>query len=278
MLRLMGGKSSGLQVETVGDLTCRLVVVGRYVFQSSTRAKFRSSGSDRLGDAVSEQDYDLPRLQQDLLLAGKFAGGEEAEWGPVTFQYMFHYMFHQCGAVQHEARHVTRSGVDQRAAANIKPSQRHGNKMAMFKIFGQHAVHLGEDLVQFQVHGGKGAEIGAGKRHHQGGAKAVSLDVAQGDSQVAVGHGDEIKVVASGLVGGIGSPADVKARHGRRGSIELLLYFARQAQLKLLLFVFAKFGNILLHGDEVGQVAPLLTNRCDGLLRRVELARFLAVD
>jgi hypothetical protein len=58
--------------------------------------------------------------------------------------------------------------------------------MPMFEVLGKHAIYLDENLVEFQVHGGKRVQIGTGKGHDQGGAKAGSFDVAHGDFQVTI--------------------------------------------------------------------------------------------
>src|ERR1700690_2521043 len=88
VLRFMSGKSSGLQMETVGDLTCRLGMVGCNVFQRSTRDKFRSSRSDGLGDSVGKEDDDLSGLQQYLVLTGEFAVGKKSQGWSVALQDM----------------------------------------------------------------------------------------------------------------------------------------------------------------------------------------------
>ena len=160
----------------------------------------------------------------------------------------------------------------------IQSRQKEGNEVTMFEIFQQHFVGVNQYFVQLQLHGGKAAHIGSSERHDQCGAEAMTFGIGNGNHKRAIGHGDEIEVVAAGFVGRVNGRANVKARYRGWGGVQALLHSTSQVQLEFLLLLLPRLGDVLRYRDKVNQTSGLVAHRRDGLLGPIEFTSLFAID
>jgi hypothetical protein len=57
----------------------------------------------------------------------------------------------------------------------IQASQKEGHEMAVFKVFQQHLVNPGQNVIELQLHGSESAHVGPGECHDQCRAEAMPL-------------------------------------------------------------------------------------------------------
>jgi hypothetical protein len=105
----------------------------------------------------------------------------------------------------------------------------------------------------------------------------VALDVAHRYAQSAVRQGNEVEIVAAGLIGGISCCGKVETGNRRRGPIKLLLDLPRQTQLDFPFLAVESLSHVLYHGHEVGSVAAFVNDRGDGLLNGIDFPGFSSV-
>ena len=161
----------------------------------------------------------------------------------------------------------------------VEEGQHQGDEPFVLRVLAEEAVEPPQDLAEVGAGLGERPEVGARLGHEQRRAEPVAADVADRDADATVREGDEIVVVAAGVVGGEGGPGQVEALDLRRPDrVELLLHDPGEAHLDLALLGLLEPGDVAHHRDEVGDAAPLVAHRRDGLLGVEQLAAPPSVD
>jgi hypothetical protein len=153
-----------------------------------------------------------------------------------------------------------------------------GSRNGVFKVFQQHLVNPGQNVIELQLHGSEAAHLSPGECHEQCRAEAMPFGIAYGDQKQTIRHEDEVEIISSGFVGGMRRTANVEARYHGCGGIEALLNIPRELQLELLLLLFSKLGDVMWGGNEVSEMAGFVTHGRDGLLRPEEFPGLLAIN
>ncbi len=105
----------------------------------------------------------------------------------------------------------------------------------------------------------------------------MALDIAHGYAQAAVRQGNEIEIVAAGLIGRISCCGKVEAGNNWRRPIKLLLDLSRQTQLDFALLDFQVLADILCHGDKVRNVTGFIHHGGNRFLRGIDFPVFSSI-
>jgi hypothetical protein len=68
--------------------------------------------------------------------------------------------------------------------------------MAVFKVFQQHLVNPGQNIIELQLHGSEAAHLSPGECHEQCGAEAMPFGIGYGDQKRTIRHEDEIEIIS----------------------------------------------------------------------------------